>query len=85
MRTFASVLALAVVLTAGGAVARQVLDLQAAPFYPWRCPTCGTGNAGDPNERHRATCCRCRARYEWWDVLRPLTGGHARPSVEAGR
>ena len=85
MRTLIAGIALATVLTTGGAVARQAFQLQAAPIYPWRCPACDTGNAGNPNDLFHATCRSCRVRYEWWDVLQPLTGGRARPSVEAGR
>ena len=85
MRTLIAGIALASLLTTGGAVARQALHLQAAPFYPWRCPVCGAVNASDPENRSRVTCRECCARYEWWDVLQPLTGRSACPPAEAGR
>ena len=84
MRTLVAGVALAGLLTTGGAVTRQALHLQTASFYQWRCPACDAVNTTNPTSRSRVICRECRTRFEWWDVLQPLTGG-ARVPVEAGR
>lgn len=78
MRTLAGAFTLAILLMTGGAVARQALDMRAGTFNEWTCPACGTGNAAVRGEEANVVCCHCHARYEWWDVLSPLTGERGR-------
>ncbi|MDQ3331359.1 MAG: hypothetical protein M3552_12010 [Planctomycetota bacterium] len=73
MRTLFSVLALAVVLSTGGAVARQALNINAGPIIGWRCTACGTANASDPTQSFHADCRRCAAEVAWSEI-EPATG-----------
>jgi uncharacterized protein (DUF983 family) len=68
MRTLVAALGLAVVLTTGGAVARQALLPSQGSLVAWRCPACGAGNAGDPEARPSAVCRACSGRYAWGDL-----------------
>ncbi|MBA3312092.1 MAG: hypothetical protein H0T47_02195 [Planctomycetaceae bacterium] len=73
MRTLLGVLALAVALSTGGAVARQALQINAGAIVGWRCPQCGTANASDPTKSFRADCRRCAAAVDWSEI-EPATG-----------
>lgn len=69
MRTLIGVITLSVALTAAGAVARQMFHLNDGPIIGWRCPACGSGNAGEPQFRFQAACRRCSFSMSWDDVV----------------
>jgi len=68
MRTLFGVLALALLLPTGAAVARQAFHLNASPIIGWRCPACGVANASESSSGLRAVCRRCSASVEWTEI-----------------
>ena len=84
MRTLLGAITLTILLTTGGALARQALHINDGPLIGWRCPHCGAGNAADPGQTFRAVCRKCSDGYDWEDV-QAVTGGSARPPGAADR
>lgn len=69
MRVLFATFLLASSLLSAGTVAREALNWHDRPIIGWRCPACGTRNAGDPQTAFHATCRHCESGYEWRRIL----------------